>query len=180
MAEETHIRKTPRATWHEYAGGLYFVTIVTENRRHHFGHIINGTMEYSAIGNICDNTIKTLSKYYPYCRVINHIVMPNHLHMLIYIDENKLPFKMRTKEIVNTDTFGRNDKGIQCRGWLSHIISHMKSYITRESRKRGFSFAWLGRYHDHIVRGKDDFENINNYINNNVNSWEQDCLREEE
>lgn len=35
-------RKSPRATWHKYNGGEYFITICTKNRIHYFGEIVDG------------------------------------------------------------------------------------------------------------------------------------------
>lgn len=35
-----------RAAWHDYNGGLYFVTVCTKNRKHFFGEITN-------CGDIC-------------------------------------------------------------------------------------------------------------------------------
>ena len=37
-------RKSPRADWYDYAGGMYFVTVVTRNRNKYFGEINNGVM----------------------------------------------------------------------------------------------------------------------------------------
>jgi len=33
--------KSARATWHDYGGGVYFVTICTKNHKHYFGEIQN-------------------------------------------------------------------------------------------------------------------------------------------
>ena len=35
-------------------------------------------------------------------------------------------------------------------------------------------FAWQPRYHDHIIRGIDDLNNIGDYIENNVARWSYD------
>lgn len=32
-----------RVNWHDYNGGMYFVTICTKNRKHYFGEIVVGT-----------------------------------------------------------------------------------------------------------------------------------------
>ena len=33
--------KSARATWHDYSGGAYFITVCTKNREHSFGEICN-------------------------------------------------------------------------------------------------------------------------------------------
>ncbi len=69
----------------------YFVTIVTKNREHYFGKIINGKMILSEIGKIVrDEWLKT-----PNIRPDMNIklgvfcVMPNHFHGIIEIGKNK-------------------------------------------------------------------------------------------
>ena len=39
-----------RATWHEYNGGMYFVTVCTQNKEHYFGEIQDGVMHLTEIG----------------------------------------------------------------------------------------------------------------------------------
>lgn len=39
-----------RAEWHDYNGGVYFITICTQNRVCYFGEIKNGEMRLSDIG----------------------------------------------------------------------------------------------------------------------------------
>ena len=34
-----------RANWHDYNGGIYFVTICTKNREHYFGEITHCIVE---------------------------------------------------------------------------------------------------------------------------------------
>ena len=46
-------RKKIRANFHDYSGGLYFVTICTQDKHHYFGKITNGVMRYSSIGRYC-------------------------------------------------------------------------------------------------------------------------------
>lgn len=57
----TSDRHAFRASWHDYNEGIYFVTICTAGRRHIFGQVIDGKM------------------------VLNHVVMPNHNHILMQI-----------------------------------------------------------------------------------------------
>lgn len=71
-------RKSPRADFHDYSGGDYFITICTKNKSHYFGEITNG--------------------------------------------------------------------------------------------------RWQGRYHDHIIRGVQEGNRIEEYILNNVARWADDCF----
>jgi len=46
----------------------------------------------------------------------------------------------------------------------------MKGYVTKQI---GFS-VWQKSFHDHIVRGKQDYEKILDYIENNPSKWSED------
>lgn len=173
--ESIHNRKSPRAKWSEYAGGLYFITIVTKDRIHYFGKICNGEIQYFHSGKVALSTIDQIETIFPYCKMINSVVMPNHIHLVLYIDENKIPYSKRKLNIVNDNTLTIN-KATKCFSWLSHVISHFKSYITRCVHEQGIEFEWQQRYHDHIIRNMRELEMINNYINNNVTNWETDCF----
>ena len=168
-------RKSPHATWSEYAGGLYFITIVTENRTPYFGKINDGKILLYPSGKIAQTSILNIEHFYSYCKLVNYVVMPNHIHLIIFIDENLLPYKKRNLNIVNSDPTNKN-KATQCNSWLSLVIGHLKSFITRQARKGGNKFGWQERYHDHIIRNMEDFRIISNYIDHNIQNWESDCF----
>ena len=48
--QNTYRIQTARASWHNYDGGIYFITICTQDRIHYFGEIMNHKMNLSAIG----------------------------------------------------------------------------------------------------------------------------------
>ena len=39
--------KSPHATWHDYNGANYFITICTKNHDLYFGDMVDGRMELS-------------------------------------------------------------------------------------------------------------------------------------
>ena len=75
-------RKSPRADFHDYSCGDYFVTICTNDKRHYFGEVDNGEMRLSAIGEFVDAELAGLSSHYPYSDVLMWVVMPNHFMLL--------------------------------------------------------------------------------------------------
>lgn len=82
-------RKTPRAQRYDYhSAGMYFVTICTQDRVHYFGHIVDKKMILSHIGKICDHEIHQLN-HRKTVDVHERIVMPNHVHVLLYMNELK-------------------------------------------------------------------------------------------
>lgn len=155
-------RKSPRAFFHDYSGGDYFITICTFGKQHYFGEISNGEMSLSTIGKYCHLQIEELSTHYRYMEVPLFVVMPNHIHAIICIDGD------RTHEpCVPT-----------IRTALSVVIGGLKRAVTLYARRNNIEFGWQSRYHDHIIRGNHDGNRIAEYIENNVARWAQDCFNE--
>ena len=77
-------RKSPRATWHDYNGGRYFVTFCTKDHDLYFGDVVDGRMELSEIGKW---TVKQIEQ----TAIIRQndveiplfVVMPNHVHLIV-------------------------------------------------------------------------------------------------
>ena len=79
--------QTARAVWHDYDGGAYFVTICTAGRAYYFGEIRNGEMILSGIGKIAEAVFTNVSEYYPYAEIPLFVIMPNHVHAIVFIDD---------------------------------------------------------------------------------------------
>jgi REP element-mobilizing transposase RayT len=81
-----------RAAWWDYAqSGIYFVTICTAFREHHFGKIENGQMILSEIGTIAKMEWLKTPSIRPDMNILldEFVVMPNHIHAIITIGENQ-------------------------------------------------------------------------------------------
>jgi len=63
-----------------------------------------------------------------------------------------------------------------CKGWLSVAVGGIKSSITKFANARALPFAWQTRFHDHIIRDRNEMNRIAHYIENNVVQWESDSL----
>ncbi|MDE5574005.1 MAG: transposase [Muribaculaceae bacterium] len=153
-------RKNIRATFHDYSGGDYFITICTKEKEHFFGNIINGKMIFSEIGEYADEAIRTLNTHYSYIEVPLFVVMPNHVHAIIRIRE-----KADAPGCIPT-----------IRTALGVVIGGYKQSVTRYARRNNISFEWQSRFHDHIIRGPKDGRLISEYIINNVTNWDSDCF----
>ena len=79
-------RKSPRATWHDYNGGRYFVTFCTKNHDLYFGDVVDGKMELSKIGKYALRCIEKIPEINDNVAVPEFVVMPNHIHMIIIVD----------------------------------------------------------------------------------------------
>ena len=76
-----------RAAWHDYNGGAYFVTICTHNREHYLGEITNGVMHLSEMGQIAAQCMDEVHCHFPHVDVPIYVIMPNHVHAIIIIDD---------------------------------------------------------------------------------------------
>ncbi|MBR5643548.1 MAG: hypothetical protein IKW77_05120 [Salinivirgaceae bacterium] len=75
-----------RAAWHDYNGGLYFITICTSGREHYFGEIADGQMHLSEIGTFTDESIRKMESLHNDVRVPLYVVMPNHIHLIMIME----------------------------------------------------------------------------------------------
>ena len=153
-------RKSPRAVFHNYSGGSYFVTICTKDKEHYFGKIVENEMLMSKIGVYCQTQIDELPLHYKYAEVPIYVVMPNHIHLIICIDA-----KWTHEPCVPTQ-----------RTALSVVVGGLKRSVTLFARRNNINFGWQSRYHDHIIRGTRDGNNIAEYIKNNVIHLANDCF----
>jgi putative transposase len=77
-------RKQYRLPDFNYAtNAVYFVTIVCSNRSHFFGKVDKGFMYYSEVGEIASNEIKTAIEFKKDTMIHEHVIMPNHVHILV-------------------------------------------------------------------------------------------------
>src|SRR3990172_6630712 len=80
-------RKPNRLKNYDYSkSGCYFVTICTDNRQHYFGEIINGEVMLNEHGRIAYDMWKGLLKVFENIALDIFVVMPNHMHGIIMID----------------------------------------------------------------------------------------------
>ena len=71
-------------------------------------------------------------------------------------------------------TIGQQRFQNQGKNTISSIVGSYKSAVTKHCNRLGFEFAWQSRFHDHIIRNAQSFENIQNYITNNQMNWDND------
>ena len=73
----------------DYSGeGVYFITIVTKNRKCIFGSVIDDKMILNENGQIIENELLKSIKIRKNWFFHNWVVMPNHVHLLIEIQND--------------------------------------------------------------------------------------------
>ena len=80
--------KTARAPWWDYGeDAAYFVTINTRDRRRSFGDVMDEKMQLAEIGNIANQCWIDIPKHFPFVRLGDYVVMPDHVHGILIIDK---------------------------------------------------------------------------------------------
>lgn len=167
-------KESMRAAFWDYgSNGAYFVTICTQNRECYFGDVVNGEMALSEIGEIANWCWLKIPDQFPFAKLDQHIVMPNHMHGILIIDKS-----MAGTDAINRVSAGgiTGDKNPMLHENLGRIIRWYKGRTTFESRKIHSDFQWQSLYHDRIIRNNRAFKNIARYIQNNPKKWAMDQL----
>ncbi|HZJ36009.1 MAG TPA: hypothetical protein VFD29_05235 [Gillisia sp.] len=74
-------------TWDYSWNAAYFVTICTQNKECFFGNIVDGNMHLSETGKIAHKFWMEIPNHFPFVKLGEFIVMPNHMHGIIIIDK---------------------------------------------------------------------------------------------
>ena len=180
-------RKSPRATWHDYNGGRYFVTFCTKNHELYFGDVVDGRLELSEIGQWTAKQIEqTAIIRQNDVEIPLFVVMPNHVHLIV-VYNRVVPCRDASNasadnmpDNISADARGAADArraslrfGPQS-GNLPSVVRGIKSAVTKYANEHGIPFAWQSRYHDHIIRNQLEMNRIADYVQNNPMKWEMD------
>ena len=157
-------RKPTRLKYYDYSTpGKYFVTICTHNKERILSSIVGGGVldapqnTLSEYGKIADKYINQMNDFYEHIFVDNYVVMPNHIHLILSI---------------NNLSDGTSGTPSPTNNALSKFVSTFKRFCNKEYDKN----IWQRSFHDHIIRDETDYRKIWEYINTNVTKWEQDCF----
>lgn len=150
-------RKNQRYKDFNYSSdGYYYVTICTDKKRDLFGILQNNQVVLNPLGKLVEENIRALNDLKG-VSVTAHIVMPNHLHLLLEIGNrenntdwtlSKLIIRIKSKVMVE---YSRID-----------ICEHKKEKI------------WQRNYWDYIVRKQEELTKIAEYISRNPEFWERE------
>ncbi|MCA9833107.1 MAG: transposase [Thermomicrobiales bacterium] len=142
-----------RLKGHDYsAPGYYFVTFGTSNGADLLGTIEREEMRLSRIGQIVQSEIVALARAFDHLVVDAYAIMPNHLHLLIYLS------------IENADTS------------VSSVVRHIKgrtaaAYRVLQGDAETRGTLWHKGYHDEVVRDDRHLDAVRRYIFENPLKW---------
>ena len=143
-------RKPTRIPNFDYSqNNYYFITICSHNKECIFG-LPN---RLNRIGEIAEKHIQNIHQYYENVFVDKYIVMPNHIHMILVLNN------------------GEKNPSVPL------IVGQFKRGVTKEIRSIfPDKIIWQRSFHDHVIRNQAGYEKIWTYIENNPIKWEEDCF----
>jgi putative transposase len=157
--------------------GFYFITICTLNKNNFFGKIINNHMELSKMGLIANQCLIDIPNHFKNVLLNEYVVMPNHVHILLNLEKTKFNHVETHHDASLTKRYNNyfyHRIAIRSSQAIPLIIKQFKSAVTKEINPKIIFFAWQPRYHDHIVKDKQELIKIKNYIINNPINWQKD------
>ena len=155
-------RKHPRLAHYDYStAGAYFITICTHNRKCLLSNIVGrelapAEIQYTAYGTIAQEQLLLLEKRYTTLKVDRYVIMPNHIHVILLLEETA---------------------GVSTRPTITNIVCAYKSLTTRACKKvQPIDKLFQTSFYEHVIRGNRDYEEIAEYISNHPNQGELDKL----
>lgn len=162
-------RKHPRLKDYDYReNGCYFVTICVRDHKPLLGCVVarragcphpagqaTVEMRLSHEGEVTRHYIEQIPGVYREVQLDQYVVMPNHIHLLLRMQEPDL--EPQTKANMQRPT-------------LHTVVRSLKTMVTK---KLGYSI-WQTSYYEHIVRNKRDYQEIWKYIEDNPSKWAED------
>ncbi|HET54224.1 MAG TPA: hypothetical protein ENN33_03295 [Ignavibacteria bacterium] len=174
-------RKRNRLPEYDYSNpAWYYVTICTHKHIHHFGEVKNGEMILNEFGKMTNKFLEEIPSHYSTVELDEYIVMPNHIHAIIIINDVGVDHhRPRTND--NNRNIAKNDiisVGVEDirplrRTNLSNVIKGFKIGVTKWCKHNNITnFKWQRSFYDRIIRNEKELFYIRDYIEQNPLRWE--------
>ena len=141
------------------------MTICTRDRICELGHVKEDRVILTSIGRLVEEAWRWLSSHHDYVELDDFVIMPNHLHGIIILNEARRGgSRTAPTDNIKTKPLGR-------------LIGAFKTRSTKrinEIRKTPGVIFWQRSYHDHIIRDDADLHRIRTYMANNPLQWALD------
>ena len=175
MSEKLPKRKEIRLENYDYSEpGAYFITICTKSKEkllwdgeldvQNFDWELVGehsvrpqNLPLSKIGIVVEENLKKWNDTFENVYLSSYVIMPNHLHIMVVI-------------------LSKRSGCTECPPTISTMVRFFKGSITKQIGAN----IWQQSFYDHVIRDKNDYEEISKYIYENPLKWEFDELYCEE
>lgn len=154
-----HHRHSIRLRDYQYdTAGCYCVTICTQQRQMMFGGVDNGVMELNDVGALVRAEWLALVQRFPSIGLDDFILMPNHLHGIIFLNLCGEPATGNSVPALGT------------------VVGAFKSLSTRAMSRltEGSGKVWQRNYYEQIIRSETMLNGLRQYILDNPYHWHDD------
>ena len=162
MPENLPIRKPTRLKNYDYSSaGAYFITICTHNRKNILSKIVgegSPLPQLTTNGKLAEEYVLKINEKYPCVKIDKYVIMPNHMHLILRIDND-----------------GRGNPSPT----VSNVVGWLKYSITKQINRNhdtAGNIIFQRSFHDHVIRDYDDYLKIWEYISTNPAKWQDDCF----
>lgn len=159
-------RRSPRLKGYDYGtGGAYFITICVQNRRCILSEIMASKItvgeglappevQLTDKGRVAEEQLVLLPDRFPSVAIDKYVIMPNHIHLIIRLQEAA--------------------GGASPSPTVTQVIGTFKSLATRLCE--GETKLFQRSFYDHVIRNEADYREIWTYIDQNPAKWNDDCF----
>ena len=144
-----------RRVGHDYSGRcIYMITLVVDGRRPLLARVSgNGeddpaVVHPTALGRAVLDQLGEIPRHYPMARVISQQLMPDHLHIILYV-QDRLPCHL--SQVVN--------------GYKGGCTTVYRALLPQQAAAVGR--LWETGYHDRILHGPGHLQRMMDYLDDN-------------
>lgn len=135
------IETARKAGWDYSSAAWYFITVCENHRAPVFGQLHGegetAFVELSPLGRCIARQWQLIPEAYPDVVLDASQVMPDHFHVLFWLDGTP----------------------------LSRIMNRFKGRVTHQNNQSDYdSFQWQERFHDEIIQTQNRFDQVRGYI----------------
>ncbi len=149
--------------------GAYFVTVCTRDRLPLFGSIAGNEMQLTKAGRAVAERGSAIPDHYPHAETDAFVVMPNHIHGIIFITETSVGANNHSPLRSGCSSFRSPSRT------LGSIVRGFKIGVTKWFRANtDVRDVWQRNYYEHVIRSEATLRDIRAYIVNNPAKWTED------
>jgi putative transposase len=168
---QKHHRQSTRLPDYDYSQpGAYFITIVTRGRECLFGEIKDSEMYLNDAGRIVWDVWNSLPARYPQIALGAAVVMPNHFHGNVIINETPVG-------AIHESPLRVGDQMQRRRMTIPLVVGYFKMNTAKRINELLGSQGvpvWQRNYYEHIIRDDEEQNRIHLYIEANIDNWAMD------
>lgn len=166
-----HHRRSIRLPGYDYASaGAYFITLLVHQRQPLFGVLANGEVQLTSWGRLAESEWQRLPARFPTFELGAYVIMPDHLHAILWIHETSLPSLQRARQPSPLLKPPLPDS-------LGNVIAAYKATTARlinGLRRSPGAPVWQRNYFERIIRDDGELARITDYILANPTTVEDD------